>query len=570
MRRFRRIILFAGLVALALFLLLPRLEVSVAPGSILVLELSGEYVEAAETPLLSRLLTEPRRPFVSLLSELAKAERDDRLAAVVLRVRGLQVGWAKAQELREAIEDLAQGGRRVVAYLELETFGSNLDYFVASAAEEVYASPAMRAPLVGLAAEYLFLGGLWELFGVELEVERVGRYKTAADTIAGRSMSQANREMADALLDSLDAQFVGGIAESRDLRREAVRAAIDAAPIDPHEMLVHGLIDEALFFDELVEKLGDGPVVRGAAYASVDPASVGFDPVARFALVYGSGGVVLGDGSISPMGGPILASDAVSEALENAARDPSIDAIIFRIDSPGGSALASDIVWRAAERAKQENKPLIASFSDVAASGGYYVAAGADAIVASPASITGSIGVFAMRPVLGGLYDKLDIGFEALVRGAHADLQTTSQPLSEASRERMRAEVVSIYDLFVERVAEGRALEVERVDELGRGRVWTGAQAAERDLVDALGGLRAATRRAAEELELDPDADVALVAYPPPMTLAEQVAEFLRGGRTRLGVHAPQLEWVQRLEPWLRAAAEGTPAVLPPFTVDVR
>ena len=570
MRRLRRFILFAGLVALALFLLLPRLEVSVAPGSILVLDLSGKYVEAAETPLLSRLLSEPRRPFVSLLSELAKAERDDRLAAVVLRVRGLQVGWAKAQELREAIEDLAQGGRRVVAYLELETFGSNLDYFVASAAEEVYASPAMRAPLVGLAAEYLFLGGLWELFGVELEVERVGRYKTAADTIAGRSMSQANREMADALLDSLDAQFVGGIAESRDLQREAVRAAIDAAPIDPHEMLAHGLIDEALFFDELVKRLGDGPVVRGAEYATVEPASVGFDPVARFALVYGSGSVVLGDGSISPMGNPILASDAVSDALENAARDPSIDAIIFRIDSPGGSALASDIVWRAVERAKQEGKPLIASFSDVAGSGGYYVAAGADAIIASPASLTGSIGVFALRPVLGGLYDKLGIGFESLVRGAHADLQLTSQPLSEASRERMRAEVVSIYDLFVERVAEGRALEAERVDELGRGRVWTGAQAVERDLVDALGGLRAATRRAKEELELEPDADVALVAYPPPMTLAEQVGEFLRGGRTRLGLHAPHLEWVQRLEPWLRAAAEGTPVALLPFAVEVR
>ena len=570
MRRLRRLILFAGLVALALFLLLPRFEVSVDPGSILLLDLAGEYVEAAEPPLLSRLLAEPRRPFVSLLSELAKAERDDRLAAVVLRVRGLQVGWAKAQELREAIGDLARGGRRVVAYLELETFASNLDYFVASAAQGVYASPAMRAPLVGLAAEYLFLGGLWEIFGVELEVERVGRYKTAADTIAGRSMSQANREMADALLDSLDAQFVEGIAQSRNLPREAVRATIDAAPIDSQEMLAHGLIDEALFFDELVEKLGGGPVVRGADYAAVEPASVGFDPVARFALVYGSGGVVLGDGSVSPTGGPILASDAVSEALENAAMDPSIDAIIFRIDSPGGSALASDIVWRAAERTKREGKPLIASFSDVAASGGYYVAAGADAIVASPASITGSIGVFALRSVLGGLYDKLDIGFESLVRGAHADLLTTSRPLSEASRERMRAEVVSIYDLFVERVAEGRALEVQRVDALGRGRVWTGAQAAERDLVDALGGLRAATRRAKQELELDPDADVALVVYPPPMTFVEQIAEFLGGGRARLGLRAPQLEWVRRLEPWLRAAAEGAPVALLPFAIDVR
>jgi protease-4 len=570
MRRLRRLILIAGLVALALYLLLPRFEASIATGSILVLDLSGEFVEAAESPLFSRLLGEPRRPFVSLLSEIAKAGRDDRLAAVVLRLRGLQVGWAKAQELREAIEELAQSGRHVVAYIELETFSSNLDYFVASAAEEVYASPATRGSIVGLTAEYLFLGGLWELFGVEVEVERVGRYKTAADTFAARSMSEANREMAEALIDSLDAQFAGGIAASRDLRRDAVRAAIDAAPIDPQEMFSHGLIDEALFFDELVEKLGGGPLVRGVEYAAVTPESVGFDPVARFALVYGSGGVVLGDGPNSPMGSPVLASDAVSEALEGAARDPEIDAIIFRIDSPGGSALASDIVWRAVERAKQQDKPVIASFSDVAASGGYYVAAGANAIVASPASITGSIGVFALRPVLGGLYEKLDIGFESLVRGAHADLQLSSQPLSEASRERMRAAVVSIYDLFVERVAEGRALERERVDDLGRGRVWTGAQAVERDLVDALGGLRTATRRAKEELELDPDADVALVVYPPPKTLAEQVGEFLRGAHARLGPHAPHLEWVRRLEPWLRAAAEGAPAALLPFAIDVR
>ncbi|HEY5656406.1 MAG TPA: signal peptide peptidase SppA [Myxococcota bacterium] len=570
MRRLRKLILVAGLVALAVYLLLPRLEVSIEPGSILVLDLSGEYVEAAEPPLFSRLLAAPRRPFVSLLSELAKAERDERLAAVVLRLRGLQVGWGKAQELRAAIEDLANSGRRVVAYLELETFGSNLDYFVASAAQEVYASPALRAPVVGLAAEYLFLGGLWELFGVELEVERVGRYKTAADTLAARSMSEANREMAGALLDSLDAQFVEGIAKSRDLERDAVRAAIDAAAIDPKEMLSHGLIDEAIFFDELVEELGGGALVRGEQYAAVTPESVGFEPVARFALVYGSGGVVLGDGSISPMGSLVMASDTVAEALDSAARDPEVDAIIFRIDSPGGSALASDVVWRAVEKAKQQDKPVIASFSDVAASGGYYAAAGADAIVASPGSITGSIGVFALRPVLGGLYEKLGIGFESLVRGAHADLQLSSKPLSEASRERMRAEVVSIYDLFVKRVADGRALERERVDELGRGRVWTGAQAAERNLVDELGGLRAATQLAKRELALDPEADVALMVYPPPRPLAAQIGEFLRGAQLRLAPPTPQWELLRRLEPWLRAAADGAPAALLPFAIDAR
>jgi protease-4 len=570
MRRLRVLIIAIVLGALAFFFLFDGQEPSIAPDSILVLDLSGEYVEAAEPPLLSRLFAEPRRPFASLLSELSKAERDDRLAAVVLRIRELEVGWAKAQELREAIAHMSERGRRTVAYLELASFGSNLEYYVASAADEVYAAPALRAPLIGLAAEYLFLGGFWDLFGVEIEVERIGRYKTAVDTFTGRSMSEANREMADALLDSLDAQFVAGIAASRELRPEAVRAAIEAAPIDPREMLSHDLIDATLFLDELVDDLGGGPVVRGAEYARIDPSSLGFDPVANFALVYGSGGVVTGSGSTSRTGNPVLASDTVGKALEDAARDPSIDAIIFRVDSPGGSPLGSDIVWRAVEQAKREGKPFIASFSDVAASGGYYVAAGADAIVASPASITGSIGVFVLRPVIGGLLEKLDIGFESLTRGAHADLQLSSRPLSEASRERLRAEVASIYDLFVERVASGRALDREGVDAVGQGRVWTGAQAAERGLVDALGGLREASRRAKLELELDPEADVALVVYPPPKTLVEQFSEMLQGARAQLAPETPQMNLVRRLEPWLRAIAEGGPAALLPFAIDVR
>lgn len=570
MRKFRVLIVLIVLGALAFFFLFDGGGPSIAPDSILVLDLSGEFVEAAEPPLLSRLLAEPRRPFASLLSEISKAERDDRLDAVVFRIRGLEVGWAKAQELREAIAHMSERGRRTIAYMELESFGANLEYYVASAADEVYASPALHAPLVGLSAEYLFLGGLWNLFGVEIEVERIGRYKSAADFFAGRSMTDANREMANALLDSLDAQFVSGIAASRDLEPDDVRAAIDAAPLNSQEMLSHGLIDDALFLDEIVEKLGDGPVVRGAEYAAVDPVSVGFEPVANFALIYGSGGVVTGSGSSSRSGNPVLASDTVGKALQDAAKDPSIDAIIFRVDSPGGSALASDIVWRAVERAKQEGKPLIASFSDVAASGGYYVAAGADAIVASPGSITGSIGVFVLRAVLGGLFEKLDIGFESFTRGAHADLQLSSRPLSEASRERLRAEVASIYEVFVERVANGRALDPDAVDEVGRGRVWTGAQAVERGLVDALGGLREASRHAKVALELDPEADVALVVYPPPKTLVEQFGEMLQGARAQLAPDAHELAPVRRLEPWLRALAEGTPAALLPFAIDVR
>ena len=540
-------------------------------GSVLVLDLSGEYVESGQPPLLARLTGPSRRPFASLLSTLATAERDSRLSAIVLRVRDLQIGWAKAQELREAIASASSRGRKTIAWIELASFGANLEYYVASAAQEVYAAPATRAPVIGLAAEYLFFGGLLQRLGVEVEVERIGRYKSAVETIAGRSMSDSMREVATSLLDSIDSQFVAGIAASRKLGEPAVRDAIAAAPVDPAQMQKWGLVDGALQWDELMAKQGDPKEVEGDDYAAVDPAEVGFSPVAHFALVYGSGPVVLGKGSVSPTGGQVLASESISQALKDAADDSSISAIVLRVDSPGGSALASDLVWRAAEQVRAAGKPLIASFSDVAASGGYYVAAGADAIVASPATITGSIGVFALRPVLEGVFEKLDIGFDSIVKGPHADLQLSTRPLSPASRERMKAEVASIYDLFVDRVHEGRGLDRAKVDAVGQGRVWTGAQAREVGLVDELGGLREAVKVGKKRLSIAEDKDVALVVFPAPRSLAQQIADALTGKETESYLPTPALlsGIARRAEPWLEALQSGVPMAALPFALEV-
>jgi len=569
MRRFRRILIVVVIGLLLFWWLSPGAGPTVAPGSILVLTLEGEYVEAVESPLLSRLIWGDRPTFAALISELRKAERDDRLTGVVLRIRQLQIGWAKAQEIRDAIARVSAAGRKTVAYLELTSFAANREYYVATAADEIVISPAGRAPVIGLAAEYMFLGGFWEIFGIELEVERIGEYKTFADTFTGKTMSEAHREMADSLLDSIDAQFVAGIAEGRGLTEDFVRNAIDAAAMTPDEMQALDLIDAARFLDEIIESLGGGPVVEGSDYAQVDPASVGFDPVAQFALVYGSGMVITGSGRSSRSGAPVLASETVSRALREAAEDAAISAIIFRIDSPGGSALASDVVWRATQLAAQHGKPLIVSFSDVAASGGYYVGCGADAIVASPGSVTGSIGVVVLRPVLRGLFEKLDIGFAAITRGNHADIALSTQPLSDASRERLRVEVESIYDLFVARVADGRSLTSERVDEIGRGRVWTGAQAAEMGLVDELGGLGTAVRRAKIAAGLDPDADVALMPYPRPLPLAEQLNEALRLVAVSTGPALPVPPLVRRAAEWLASMSSEAPALLPPFVFDI-
>jgi protease-4 len=568
MRRFRRIVFALALVALLLWWLLPSRGPAIAPGSMVAFELSGEYVEAAEPPILARLLGDRRHSFVALLSELRKAERDERLAAVLLRVRDTEIGWAKAQELRGAILALRGSGRRVIAHLETTKLGANLEYYVAAAADEVRASPATRSAMIGLAAEYLFLGGLWEKLGIDVEVERVGEYKAAVETLAERAMSDANREMANSLLDSIDAQFVAGIAEGRRLEPAAVRRAIEAAPITPEQLEKLGLIDGIQFWDELVGDLGGAEkLVEAKDYARVDPAAVGFAPTARFALIYGSGNVVVGRGTVSRSGSPIFASDTVSQALEDASKDAGIQAIILRIDSPGGSPLAADLIWRAARKAREQGKPVIVSCSDLAASAAYYAAAGADAIVALPGSLTGSIGVFVLRPVLRGLLEKLDVGVESLTRGSYASLLLASEPLSEHTRQWLHAEVASIYDLFLSRVSDGRAMTVEQVDKVARGRVFTGEQAVGNGLVDDVGGLRVAVRRALAQLELDPETDVALVPYPAPVSLAEQLDQMLDNLRAQADPIGAAL---RRAEPWLEAIRAGAPTLLPPFIPIIR
>lgn len=568
MKVVRRVLVLLALLLFAAWLLRPS-GPAVSQGSILVIELSGEYVETAEPSFFVRLLGGRQRPFASLLSELEKARRDDRLAGVVLRVRHLGDDWGMAQELREALAELRAAGRPTLAFLETGALGANLEYYVASAADRVIVSPGSSSPLVGLAMEFVFLGGMWEKLGAGFEAIGSGAYKSAAETIAGKEMSEPHREMATWLLDSLWAQFVGGIASDRKLDEASVRDAIDGAPTSPQELVAAGLADGVASFDEAVEMLGSGDRIDGEDYRAVDPKSVGFDPRARFALVYGSGAVTLGRGSVAPSGAPVLASDTVAEAIEQAAEDTDVDAIVLRVDSPGGSPLASEIVWRATQKARAAGKPVVASVSNVAASGGYYVLCGADAVVASPASLVGSIGVFAVRPVVAGLLDKLGIGYASMTRGTHADLLLATQPLSPAGRERMLADIDGIYDLFVKRVASGRDLTPEAVDAVGRGRVFTGEQALARGLVTELGGLRVAVRRAKVLVGLDPATDVELVTYPPPRSLAQQISDALREASIAARPRLPLPGILQQLEALSDVLPEGAPLLVPPVLVEV-
>jgi len=503
----------------------PKIEA----GSTLVLILEGDYAEGAAAPLITRVLGGGEPALLDVYSAFRKAELDPRIARVVVRVRGLGIGWGKAQELRAAIARVGAAGKQTVAVLEAEGFGAG-GYYVASAAQRVVVTPASRSPLLGLASEQLFFAGLFEKLGVMVEYERAGDYKSAVEPFTAEKMSDASREMTNALLDSTEAAFVDDVAEARGLEPARVRALVDEAPSSAEELLAAKLADQIAYYEDVVK---DAPVVKQEDWALVDPASLGVKPEATLALISGAGMVLTGSGEISPTGNRVMAADTFVSSVREAVDDDEVKALLVRIDSPGGSPLASDLMWRALRDARAAGKPVIVSMSDVAASGGYYVASAADRIICHPSTLTGAIGVFVIRPSLGGLLEKAGITTETLQRGARADLLFGGQPLTDGARAVLRKDVQGVYEQFVARVAEGRGMAPDAVKKVGGGRVWTGTQALEIGLVDELGGLYEAAVAAKKAIGLKPDAAVLLKSFPAQKTLAEQVVQLMRGAQAQ-------------------------------------
>ncbi len=571
MRRVRVLLIVLAVILVGAMALRVLGKPDVPEGGALVVTLRGAFQETASASLPAQLLGVSEASLLSALSELRKAERDPRIAHVVLRVRDLQIGWAKAQELRAQIRALSEAGRHPVAHLEIPGFGGNLAYYVASAADAVYVTPGSGAPLLGLAQEHYFLGGMWSKLGIELEVFQAGRFKSAVENLAGETMSEAYREQAESLLDSINHQFLDDIAASRSLARDDVETLLAAAPSEPAVLERLGVIDGVATEAELFEILGDPPRVTAQTYSAVRAEDVGFDPQAKLALVYASGAIVSGTGRSTRSGDPVVAADTVVEALQQAAADAEIRAIVLRVDSPGGAPGPSELIWRAVRRAREE-KPVVASFSDYAASGGYYLASAADAIFASPGSITGSIGVFAVRPSLGEVFERLGIHAESSSRAPHADILALSRPLGSDTQAWLAADIAAVYSRFLDRVAEGRDTERAAIESVASGRVWTGAQAVDHGLVDGLGGMRTALDDAKQRAGLAPGTDAVLLLYPPPQPLADQIREALGARVADPLPHLPEVARrpLERLRGWLDAAAAPGPALVAPFWVEIR
>lgn len=466
-----------------------------------------------------------------ILKRIEAAKSDDRIKGIYLDISVVSASFASLQEIRDALLDFKESGKFIIAYSELYTQRA---YYLASTADRIYVNPEGTIDFRGLASQTMFLKGMFDKLGIEAQVVKVGSFKSAVEPYTLDRMSTANREQVESFIGSIYDHFLGEIAESRKLSPDSLRAIADQYAVrNADDAITRRLADGKKYKDEILSELkvlldiSEDADISAVSLTKYKPkpqvASASIRD--RIAVVYAVGEIVSGEG-----GDEIIGSERISRELRKVRRDDKVKAVVFRINSPGGSALASDVIWREVELLRQE-KPIIVSMGDVAASGGYYIAAAADSIFAQPNTITGSIGVFGLIPNLQGLYnDKLGITYDKVKTSKYADMLTTfDRPLSNDEFNILQREVERIYDTFLQRVADGRGLSKARVDSIGQGRVWSGQQALAIGLVDRLGSIDDAIAAAANKAGLN---DFRIVTYP----AIKQPFESLLGNTTdRIG-----------------------------------
>jgi protease-4 len=497
----------------------------IASNSTLLLNVGGDLQEVEPSGVIGQFLEAP--PTVrSVVDALRKASIDRRVTSVIIRPTNSAALWGKVQEVREAIVEFKKSKKPIIAYLE---FGGDQNYYLASACDKVFLMPTASLDLTGIASYELFLRGALDKMGVVPDSLHVGDYKTASNTFTEHTFTPAHREMAQSLNSDLYGQLIDGLAEGRHRTASEMRTLIDHGPYLPEDAVRAGLVDDLAYEDEIDDKvvLGSGRtrMLKQQEYRAVGLNSLGLNRGPRIALIYAVGTITSGTSSDSPSGQSV-GSDTIVDYLRKARADTSIRAIVLRIDSPGGSAVASDVIWREIMLTRDQ-KPVIASMSDVAASGGYYIAMPAHAIVAQPATLTGSIGVVMIRFVIDGTLDKVGLNLETVKSGKYADLFSPVRPFTPDERKKVGELMQATYDSFVEKAAAGRNTTPERIDAIAQGRVWTGKQAKELGLVDELGGLDKALALAKERAKIAASSEVELVVFPPKKSLFDVVSEPL-------------------------------------------
>jgi len=524
-------VIIAALVALAIWG--SPASAPVAEGTVLSLNLTEALADTAPREGLSALLGEAKPTLHDVLDAIERAGNDAKVKGVFARVGGDDVPTAQAQELRDAIAALRAKGKFTIAYADtIGEFGQGTHaYYLAAGFDEIWLQPQGVVGVAGLRSETPFLRGLIDKLGVVPSFDHREEYKTAMNIVTEQQMTPPHREESEAILQSVFGQIVRGIAKGRKLEEAQVRALIDRGMLLPDEALQAHLIDHLGYRDE-AEQAAKTHAGKGAELVTtlnyLDRAGRPHEKGPTIALIYGTGLIQRGSSTPNPLSASgLMGADTVVRAFDKAAGDGDVKAILFRVDSPGGSAVASETIWRAVLRAHERGKPVIVSMGAVAGSGGYYIAAPADKIVAEPATLTGSIGVLAGKFVLSGLWEKLGITWGTLNEGASADMFSTLQDFSPPERQRFEAFLDAAYGTFKDRVAQGRKLSGDAVESVAKGRVWTGEDAKARGLVDELGGLGTALHLAKQAAKIADDQEVDLKLYPKVETVGEALGRLL-------------------------------------------
>jgi protease IV len=499
--------------------------------------------------------------FKQVLERIGKAGKDSQVQALVIELDSVGIGWGKVNALRQAIEEFRKGGKKVYAYVE---GGEAKDYIVGAAADRVIMPASGWLMLVGTRAEITFYKELLEKLGIKADFLQMGVFKFAAEPLTRTTMSKEAKEQYQKVLsDFFNFDYVRSISRSRagkgkDLTEERVKKLIDEGPYTASKAAEVGLIDEVAYRDEilplikkdlkadkvtLVQNYGknkakdldlNNPFAMFKIIGELlsGPKEATGTTKDRIAIIYAVGPIVTGKGGESLFGGSAVGSTTMIQAIRQAEKDPKVKGIVLRVDSPGGSALASDLIWHELKRCK---KPIVASMSDVAASGGYYISVAARKIYAEPGTLTGSIGVVGGKLVLGGLFDKIGLHTETISYGKNSGILSSTHPFSPSERKSMEALMAEVYDQFLAKTIEGRAqaghkFTREQLLKFAEGRIWSGRQAHERGLIDALGGLNDAIAEAKHLAGLARDADVDYLILPKAHSLFETLLE--RGGVT--------------------------------------
>ncbi len=531
-------------------------EVKIKENTILVLNLEGQIVDrVVENPFEDAMANLSGQASVEglnrLLANIEKAKRDDNIVGIVLETGLLTAGYATIEEIRDALIDFKTTGKFIYSFSPIYT---QKGYYMASVCDKLYLNPSGMVDLKGMYAERTFFKGTLDKLGVEMQIVRHGEFKSAVEPFTLKEMSKPARLQTEVYLNSMWNHVKVKLAEARGVEPDLIDNVADQMPLfkDPQLLMDNGLIDGLKYKDEFIEEIkeiteteakDDLNAVKSSKYAKVYVPREGKGFVKdKIAVIYAQGAI---DGG-SQDG---IQSDDLSKTIRKARRDSSIKAIVLRVNSPGGSALGSEIIWREVKLAK-EVKPVIVSMGDVAASGGYYIACAADQIVASPTTLTGSIGIFGMIPNADKMTKKIGLSFDGVKTNEFSDMPSLTRPFRREEKALMQAYVERGYDLFIGRCADGRETTKEAIDEIGQGRVWSGSNAIDNKLIDALGGLNSAIELAKEAAELEKYRLVELPKIPDPI---EQLLKDLSGeakmfiGKSIMGEEYKYLETLESL-----------------------